>query len=248
MTTKIIIYILTYSEETLNIAKQIYGHNNWARFVILPPTILFENYMYDEILMQKYEEWKDCDYVGTLSWKCHIKIVLPDMNKLCNYLYHNSYYDIVPFYVIYNQELLDDIDRIQPNNKKILNILFDELGYEKDYIKKNKFIEFYCNYWIARPKIMLEYINIFKKCKDIINNNQDIQKLLWSYIDYKSDLDDNMIIQIFGKKSYSYHPFIYERIPYLYLNKYNILHPIILYQNGLYPVIKKPSNICNFSH
>jgi len=240
---KVLIYILTYSEDTLKIAKNIYGHYNWARFVILPPSILFENYMYDEWLPKNYEEWKDYDYVGTLSWKVQSKVVLPDIYKLCDFLYYNKY-DVIPFYVIDDRELLDVIDNKQPNNKKILKLLFEELGYPKDFVFGNKFIEFYSNYWIARPKIMSDYINVFKKCKDIINSNQEIQKLLWSYIEYSSELDNEMMMKIFGKLRYSYHPFIYERIPYLYLSKYKISHPAILYENGMYPSIdinkKKP--------
>lgn len=244
--SKILIYILTYSEDSLKIAKNLYGHHNWAKFVILPPTILFENYMYDEWLLNNYEEWKDYDYVGTLSWKAHTKILLPDIYKLSNFLYNNNY-DLVPFYVINDQQLLDSIDNKQPNNKKILKLLFEELGYPNDFIS-NKFIEFYCNYWIATPKVMLDYINIFKKCKNIINSNQDIQKLLWNYIEYKGELDDEMLIQIFGSLRYSYHPFIYERIPYLYLSKYKILHPYILYKNGIYTVnkSKNPNNFFGF--
>jgi hypothetical protein len=241
---KILIYILTYSNETLNIAKKMYGHNKWAKFVILPPTILFENYMYDEWLPNNYDDWKDYDYVGTLSWKAETKVLLPDINKLANFLFNNKF-DVIPFYVIDDRNLLNCIDIRQPNNKKILKILFEELGgYNNNFINNN-FIEFYCNYWIATPKVMLDYIQVFKKCKNIINSNQDIQKLLWSYIEYISELDDEMLLQIFGQLKYSYHPFIYERIPYLYLSKYNIAHPYILYTNGLYPKKKaeKTNNI-----
>lgn len=244
MSVKILVYILTYSEETLNIAKSIYGHHTWARFVILPPTILFENYMYDEWFKNNYNEWKDYDYVGTLSWKAHTKILLPNFYKLADYLYNNRY-DVVPFFVIDDKEWLDTIDVRQPNNKKILDILFDELGYNKNYIYDNKFIEFYCNYWIAKPSVLLDYINNFGKFKTIINTNQNIQKLLWSYIDYKSDLDDEMLMKIFGKLRYSYHPFIYERIPFLYLAKYKIVHPAILFIDGkVYTEkkIKKPTS------
>jgi len=244
MSAKILIYILTYNEATLKTAKQLYGHFNWARFVILPPTILFENYMYDEWFLNNYDEWKDYDYVGTLAWKAHTKILIPDMAKLADFLYVNKY-DVVPFYVIDDINHLDSNDRKHPNNKKILKIIFDNLGYPNDYIK-NKFIEFYCNYWIATPKVMLDYINIFKKCKAIINSNQDIQKLIWNYTEYSSELNDEILLKIFGKLSYSYHPFIYERIPYLYLSKYTIAYPYMLYQNNIYPpIIANPNkNTC----
>lgn len=233
MPAKIIIYILSYNTETYNISRSIYGQYKWARFVILPPTILFENYMYDEWLINNYDEWKDCDYIGTLAWKAIKKIKLPDINKLADFLEKNNNFDVVPFYVIDDREYLDYVDIRQPNNKIILNILFNELKYPKDYIKNN-FIEFYCNYWIAKSNIMLEYINFFKKCKNIINTNEEVQKYIWAYIEYRSEVEEDVLNKIFGKKSYSSHPFVYERIPYLYFNKYNILHPVISYENGLY--------------
>ena len=110
MPAKIIIYILSYNTETYNISRSIYGQYKWARFVILPPTILFENYMYDEWLINNYDEWKDCDFVGTLAWKAIKKIKLPDIDKLADFLEKNNNFDIVPFYVIDDREYLDYVD------------------------------------------------------------------------------------------------------------------------------------------
>jgi hypothetical protein len=233
---KIIIYILGYDNETFDNAKLLFGSYKWAKIVILPPTILFENYMYDTWLIENYDEWKDYDYVGTLSWRVKDKIFLPDIEKLALFLKKEKIYDVVPFYVIDDKNMIDDIHRRQPNNNIILKLLFDKLGFPNDYIKKN-FIHFYCNYWIARPKIMKEYIDFFHKCKEIINNDDEIQKYIWKFVEYNSTLDEVNIKKIFGRSCFSSHPFVYERIPYLFMYKYKILHPSVSYQNGIYPPI-----------
>lgn len=230
----ILIYILAYDNETVINAYKLFGHHKWAKIIVLPPTILFESYMYDKWLIENYDEWKDYDYVGTLSWRVYDKIILPDIDKLAFFLKDYNDYDIVPFYVINDQNLLDIINMRQPNNNIILNLLFNKLGYPNNYIK-NKFIHFYCNYWIAKTKIMKEYIDFFSKCKEIIDNDPEIQKYIWQYVEYDSGLDDKIIKKIFGRPVFSSHPFIYERIPYLFMNKYKILHPNISNHYGLYP-------------
>jgi hypothetical protein len=230
----ILIYILGYDNETLNNATALFGSYKWAKIIILPATLLFENYMYDKWLIEHYDEWKDYDFVGTLSWRARDKVMLPDMDKLAVFLKNNEVFEVVPFLVIDSVDHLNDIDRRQPLNNIILKRLFEKLGFPDNYMK-NYFIQFYANYWITKPKIMLEYIQFFHKCKEIIDSDDEIQKHIWKYVEYNSTLDDANIKKIFGRPSFSSHPFVYERIPFLYLNRYRILHPGFSYENGLYP-------------
>jgi hypothetical protein len=232
---KILIYILGYDNETLTNANALFGSYEWAKIIILPATILFENYMYDKWLIEHYDEWKDYDYVGTLSWRAKDKVLLPDIDKLAIFLKNENKIDVIPFFVIDNKDHLDDIDRRQPLNNIILNLLFKKLGFPDNYIKNN-FIQFYSNYWITKPNIMLEYINFFHNCKKIIDSDNEIQKYIWKYVEYNSTLDDANIIKIFGRPSFSSHPFVYERIPFLFMNRYYILHPAFSYEKGLYSV------------
>jgi hypothetical protein len=243
---KILIYILGYNNETLNSANELFGSYKWAKIIILPASILFENYMYDKWLLEHYEEWKDYDYIGTLSWRVKDKIVLPDIEKMAIFLKNNDIFDVVPFFVIDDKNWINDIDRRQPYNNIILKLLFQKLGFPNDYMKNN-FIQFYCNYWITRPKIMKEYIDFFHKCKEIIDNDVEIQKYIWKYVEYNSTLDDASILKIFGRSSFSSHPFVYERIPFLFMHKYKILHPIISNHYGLYTTtVKKKDIFLNF--
>jgi hypothetical protein len=231
---KILIYILCYDYDTVQNATKLYGSYIWAKIIVLPATILFENYMYDKWLMEHYDEWKDYDYVGTLSWRATDKIMLPDIDKLTIFLKNEHIYDVIPFFVIDEPHINADIDSRQPINNIVLNLLFNKMGFPPNYINKKNFIKFYCNYWIARPKIMKEYIDFFCKCKEIIDTDNEIQKYIWKYVEYNSGLDENEIRKIFGRSSFSSHPFVYERIPYLYMYKYKILHPSVTYQYGLY--------------
>jgi hypothetical protein len=77
---------------------------------------------------------------------------------------------------------------------------------------------FYCNYWITTPKLMMDYINFFKKVKNIIDTYEDIQHDLWSDSTFQSTtlLTPTECMQKFGIPHYPYHPFIYERMPCIY--------------------------------
>jgi hypothetical protein len=55
--------------------------------------------MFDSWLLDHQDEWKEYDYVGTISWKASQKCHLPDLNTLKKNLQtYNP--DIVPFYCI----------------------------------------------------------------------------------------------------------------------------------------------------
>jgi hypothetical protein len=215
---KIRIYVLCYSDDTYIKANEIYGQKEWAKVVYIKSTVLFESIMYDSWLEENYDDWKDFDYVGTISWKAPFKIRMPDIDKLAVFLENNKdKYHVAAFYYID----MNMIDRTNYYHSKFRNLwikILSKLGYSMEQILNNNIKGFYCNYWITTPKLMLDYISFFRKVKNVINNYPDIQDDLWSNSKFQSTtlLTPEQCMQKFGIPHYPYHPFIYERMPCIY--------------------------------
>jgi len=213
---KIRIYILCYSDDTYKIALELYGDKEWAKVIYIKSSVLFESIMYDNWLEKNYDDWKDFDYVGTISWKTSFKIRMPDIDKLSAFLDKNNY-DFAAFYCI-DMNIIDFTTYYHPKFRTLWIEILSKIGYSMDQILNNGIKGFYCNYWITTPKLMMNYINFFKKVKDVINNYEDIQYDIWSDANFQSTtlLTPEQCFQNFGVPYYPYHPFIYERIPCVY--------------------------------
>jgi len=213
---KIRIYVLCYSDDTRKQALELYGNKEWAKVIYIKSSVLFESIMYDSWLEENYDDWKDFDYVGTISWKASFKVKMPDIDKLSAFLDKNKY-DVAAFYYI-DMNMIDRTTYYHPKFRTLWIKILLKLGYSIDQILNTDVKGFYCNYWITTPKLMLDYINFFKKVKDVINNYQDIQEDIWSDAKFQSTtlLTPEQCLQKFGIPHYPYHPFIYERIPCVY--------------------------------
>jgi hypothetical protein len=208
------IYILAYNDETFEYASNFYKEYEWAKVIRIKTTILFESIMFNEWLLDNYDDWKDFDNIGFLSWKADKKIPINSVNNIIKLLNNNKYdYDIKPLYVLHFDENSWKGNTI---TYMILNKLFNKLNYPDLYVYGN-FKKFYCNYWITKKNTLLEYIGFFKKCKEIIDTDEEIQSIIWNDAHYPG-LSKEELLKIFNKPHYCYHPFIYERIPFFYFH------------------------------
>jgi hypothetical protein len=214
---KIRIYILCYDEQSYMYALRDYGNKEWAKIVHIKTTVLFENIMYDSWLLENYEDWKDFDYIGTISWKAGYKIQLPNIDKLSIFLDKNKF-DVIPFYFI-DANLINRTTYYHPKFRYLWIKILTKLGYNETQITKN-IKAFYCNYWLTTPKLMLEYIEFFKKVKECMDTYQEIQEDIWSNSKHRSSTltSPQICLATFGKPYYPYHPFIFERIPCFYFD------------------------------
>jgi hypothetical protein len=207
---KIRIYILCYNDLTENKANESFGKYEWAKILRINSTLYLENIMYDSWLLDNKEDWENFDYVGTLSWKALTKIKLPNMDEIIKQLEIKKP-DLFPF-LVGKLNMIKRTDFYHPLFSKIWVNLLTKLNFTEDMILSNNILPFYCNYWICPPKLMLEYIDFFKKAKDLIEKDQELQINIWQNSLYlgipKSDC-----MKIFGVPFYPYHPFICERLP-----------------------------------
>jgi hypothetical protein len=215
---KLIIFILSYNDETYNFAYEKYNKYWWAKVIKIDSSIYFESIMFDKWLIENYSFWMDYDYIGFLSWKFQSKIPYPNIDLISTILNYDNSYELIPLFVgnknflFYEKHMYD-----------ILQRLFIILEYPDNYIINTNFIQFYCNYWIARKDILINYIFFFKKCNEIVKEDKFIQQYMWDNTNYNGYLNEEQLIKIFNKPYYCYHPFLYERLPIFFFHNKKML-------------------------
>jgi hypothetical protein len=209
---RILIYVLCYNKHSYDVATNEYGNKEGFKILYIETTPLLENIMYDSWLLENKYEWKDYDYVGTISWKASHKCRIPDMQTLINYV-HNHNADIVPFWPG-NCNLVQQATYHHPNFKSLWIKMFDQLNIPETDAMNPNVVPFFSNYWITKSTLMLKYIEFFRTAKYILDTYPDIQKELWEDSLYAGDsLSKEKCMELYEKPYYPYHVFIYERLP-----------------------------------
>ena len=195
------IYILCHNQIILEKSKNMYSKYNWAYPILMKyQDFSFENAFWAQLL-EIEPEWINCDMVGILSSKVNMKLnlgfinnILLTMNNNCNF-YH--------FKPSSDPRLVSNKFIPHPNFNIIWRTLLQELK-----LKDCK--EYFCNYWICKPKLMVNFINWY------LNIALPIVKkhpLIMSNAEYKEGtLSINQLIELCGVPYYPILPFIIERL------------------------------------
>lgn len=210
MSVKYLIYILYYDQSSYQEALKQYGVKSWAKLFYIPTTEYLENYFYFNV---DTTEWKDYDFIGTLSWKAHTKTFIPIDFTPSLLLAKNNNIEFI--FLKYNTKYDFMFERISKRHyyfNVIWRLLLTSLGYTEDHIFSDDIREFCCNYWIASPSIMKEYKKFLEKVKNAMESNEDVKKYLKLNSNYEN-LPPTTYVAKTGKRFYMYHPFILERMP-----------------------------------
>jgi hypothetical protein len=219
------IYILSYNEDTYNTALEKFNDKLWANVININTTIYLENIMYNSWLINHKNDWINSDYVGTLSWRSFQKIKIPKLDDSVNsVLINKSNADVVVFAPI-SMNLLYQASRDHGKRFKSLWIyLIKSLGFSAEQAIDPTVKLFFCNYWMAKPNVMMDYIDFFSRAKFILENDQEIQDDLWSNSNYNGYVSKEKLMEIFGRPYYPFHPFLLERLPcFFFHQKHKVL-------------------------
>lgn len=209
---KIKIFVLCYNEKTKYYAIDTYGKFEWASILLIETSVKeLENIMYLQWLGENADQWKDCDFVGTLSWIANKKINVEKLNSVLTNIINNnvalSRNDVVSFYTIAG-EMIKQTERNHPLFAKIWNAVLSDCGFCHSVVNSDQIPFIACNYWMAEPSVMDRYCAFQKKIKKKVDTTPGIS----SDTGYKGAIDKNRLLKIFGKPYYTYHPFVYERM------------------------------------
>lgn len=243
---KLLIYVLAYNESSFQSACSEYGKRDWAKVILIPSTLLYENVIFSHILLERKSEWVELDYVGFISWRASEKIkIYDDMAAHIEDLIRNekitspspsppssapsspssspysSSYDVIALYNPFPKEsLLHLASRCHPRFTDIWEPLMQSLGFnKKEYTDINP--AFYGNYWIAKPLWLERYLVFFAKLRETLDTLESIQDILFEDAKYQPGREPNVkdLMSLGGKPYYTYHPFIYERAPCAFFQK-----------------------------
>lgn len=219
---KIIIYVICYDDKTSAISQNVYAQYPWFRIFRIPEsTPELESAMYLKYLPgELYNEWKDADFVGTISWKAHTKT---SIRRICDMLENpESLQEIVPFccmhlkphpiyqakckHKLFEKVWTGIISKLKSSDSK-------DIPTHIDFENYFHFPFFAFNYWMCTPEWMNRYIAFAKITKSIMDSDEEIKKLMFMDATYNAGrLSKDRLIHIFGVPWYTYHPFVFERL------------------------------------
>jgi hypothetical protein len=210
-----LIYVLCPTSEAVQKSYETYKNASWARAVIIPTTFYLESVAYYHVLASRAAEWHYADYVGCIGWSASTKVTSTNFNEIID---QSNNADVVAF-MYRGDALVKTADEWHPQFSKIWCPVLESMGYSHDDVVSEKIPSFYCNYWVARPSHMTQYLSFFQKFKIALETTPSIQSALWSDSQYKdrgtdiAKLTDEQCMTIWGVPYYPYHPFICERLP-----------------------------------
>jgi hypothetical protein len=215
MDKKIIIYVLCYDDDTEEFSNIYFKHYNWARiYRIKNQSHLFEGVMYQTELLELYDEWKDAEYVGTISHsffkKMKIEQLLYNLN-ISSPLLH----DVVIF-----KSVANDLFHLHSNPD--LKRAYQEIYRQTMPFRFSRVIQRYSiyNYWMAKPTFMLRYIQFFNS---IWLPAVEKHPLIWNNAGYSDEKLSPEALSKLTKRvpHYPMHPFMNERIAIQFFKEIN---------------------------
>lgn len=230
-----IIYVLCYDDESEKKANVEFSQYPWARIYRIPVEIqnhLFEGVMYQTELMKLYDEWKDKEFVGTISYKLKDRLAwypyrtMESIDMLISNV-KSEESDVVPIMPYYGA----NFGELNTDLKNLYGLLCDLFFPLKSQysITKAKIITrdlefrtknfFFFNYWMTTPRIMLEYIQFFNtQWLPVLENCGNT----WNNSNYNGKLTSTQLFALTKRVNYyPYHPFINERLPASYFRYKN---------------------------
>ena len=228
-----ILYILCHDDITEQRAISEFKNYEWARvYRLKQQNYLLESVFYINELLSLYNEWKDCDFVGTLSYKfferCDIYINLKSLTRIIEQIEKTSIndYDVASFMTfkggMWNQ--LPHLEKIVYNTADRCNMNIKRYNIRKrtlEYvIRPFDSMFFFHNYWMCKPDMMLKYIDFFRN-KWIPMLEQ--HPLVWTHCPYNGTLTKERHIQLTNGRAshYTYHAYVNELLPAIFFTHMN---------------------------
>ena len=235
----ILIYIMYHDHKSKRYAQHY--HKRFPAFTIpvyIRSTKFFESIVYRDVLPFRYNEWRHKSYVGILSYRaaysvtCYNKIIEVFANASIISTHSNSKikansvlpFDVIPLF-LYDTHF-NDFARllVQAGNAhgdhfmKIWNRLLGKMWIGADAMSRHKDMRgFYRNSFLCKPQIMMQLMELMNQAIDLTILDDEIANMMAINAGY-GRAGSNLTQQIFSKPYYEFHPFIFERLPVLFVN------------------------------
>lgn len=205
------------TEESRLLAEEVCKRFPFMKTYKLGATKLFESDFFKNV-----EVDESCKYIGMLTYRVTTR---PNVLML-NIGYILTYCDLDVVTVNYSRfDLLTKAELFHPGFKNIWITLMKKLlpDLSESEVWNDKIPMFYNNYWYAKPKVILGYREFLKKAEE------ELEKIPEVYNDSGytvGNVPKEQLEKITGKRYYTFHPFIFERLPciFVWYKKYSCLY------------------------
>lgn len=225
-----IIYILCHDDASEETATADFKQYPWARIHrIRNQTHLLESGMYQHELMSMYHEWKDAEFVGTLSYKLLARMPFyshfTSFQRIVQQIETTTEADVVGF-INAHGGLWEQLPHLRQIIYDTLDACHVNIRASRYNVRTRKMVTEYrfepfvtkCmfhNYWMARPAWMLQYIQFF---------NQtwlpalERHPLVWHDSRYSGNVSRERLLVLTGGRAdyYPYHAYVNEILPTLF--------------------------------
>lgn len=217
-----IIYILANSEETFAEAMAMYASKQWAKVIFIPTTFYLESIMYLHVLPQRRSEWEHADLVGCIAWSAHTKQpLIKDAPALCTEAMRSGA-DVISF-LYRGDPLIQTAEHWHPGFTEVWHETLKTFGWLDEVILHPNIPSFYANYWACTPSLMSGYCQFALKAAHRIQGSDRLTDLIWRDASYSkrgkdiAKLAERECMRIWGVPFYTFHPFLFERLPCFWL-------------------------------
>ena len=215
---RFLIYIVANSEETFAEAQRVFAKHTWARVIHIPTTFYLESIMYLNILPRVHHEWRHVDLVGAVAWSAHTKQPLIfKADTICEEaMAHGA--DVVTF-LHRGDPLIQTAEKWHPGFEKLWCGLMQTFGWYEEVYMSTSIPSFYANYWATTPALMKRYCAFASDVAHRLDTRKDLTALLWRDASYSARGNDIAklsaaeCMRIWGTPFYTFHPFLFERLP-----------------------------------
>lgn len=212
-----ILYVLYYNDETKARAMAEYGMNPICKFLFVPTTIWQENTVIMELLIQRIDEWKSCDYVGMISHKAREKCVIPKEFSRLDRAKAEGYQIICFNFAPSVDFYFKDGYKQHKNLEAIVSILGELVP-----LNLESTVPIWANYWFMTPSVLYKYIVFLRHMKSILENNTELKRLLWEDAGFMKPTAN--FTEVTGLEYFPHHPFVMERITGFFAGDFKTTH------------------------
>ena len=99
--------------------------------------------------------------------------------------------------------------------------LLRRLGFSMEKIRaSDAFGMFFSNYWLAKPAVMLQFIDFIQSALRLVERDARLKVMLQADARYLEG-NSNIARRVFGTPFYQLHPFIFERLAVVFFGSEN---------------------------
>lgn len=194
--------------KTVSVPKSI-AENELFVLSPLPQNKYFESHTF-------LNDWSgiQSDFIGHVTYSYARKIAPFDFEDIVSKHKDADVIALNPCWMN-NQPMIKMANTCHPGFKKIFERLLVLLGY-RDLVGHDVTKPFYCNYWIMKRNIFLDFCKVARKAVSLIETDELLKKWMHADAKYIGRVSMTELVGMSGQPYYTFHPFVMERLVCIY--------------------------------